>query len=268
LSPSEEEEEVASEPQQERLHKFLASCGVASRRAAEELIQQGRVSVDGAIITELGFKVSLEADIRLDGIRVEKPRHYYLLMNKPAGYITTMADPHATRTVLSLLPDLPYTLKPVGRLDKDTEGLLIFTNDGEFINLMTHPKFGVPKTYEVEVKGLVADEKLKKLATGVVVDGKRTLPAKVKLVARDEERDRTVFVITIEEGRNRQVRKMCLAIRHPVKRLTRVSIGSIRLKGLPKGTCRKLTEPEVASLLSSATGITRSQSRKSARDRE
>jgi 23S rRNA pseudouridine2605 synthase len=208
--------------------------------------------VNGKIVQQEITMVTDEDVIEVDGVRATRPRMYYLLLNKPSGYTTTMADPHATRTVMSLLPETGYTLRPVGRLDKETEGLLIFSNDGEFIHKLTHPKFEVSKTYVARLKGLISDRAIQKLEQGVVVDGKKTLPADVKLISLDQEREQSNIEMVIHEGRNRQVRKMCLAVGFPVKKLVRTRIGNLSVKNLPLGACRRISYEEVDQLLKKA----------------
>lgn len=236
---------------QERLHKRIAAAGIASRRAAEKMILEGRVTVNDATITELGFKVGEDDVICVDNRPIAQPKLFYLLMNKPKGIITTMSDPEGRRTVLDLLPDLGATLKPVGRLDKDTEGLLIFTNDGALAQRLTHPKYAVDKEYVVTVRGQASEQALAKLSKGVwIPEVGKTQPASVTRVYRDSKTDRTAFHLTLHEGKKRQVRLMCLAIGHPVKELKRVRVGPIELKGQPRGTCRMLTKPEIDALRS------------------
>lgn len=232
----------------ERLHKRIAASGLCSRRAAEEWIRQGRVEVNGITVTEMGAKVGPEDEIAVDGRVIASPKHYYLLMNKPAGYVTTLRDPEGRRTVMELLPKLPATLKPVGRLDLDTEGLLVFTNDGEFANRLAHPSFEVEKEYLATVKGVPDDKALERLRRGVFVDGRRTGPADVRVSYVDDRRGQTKLSIIIHEGRKRQVRLMCLAVGHPVISLKRVRIGPLRLGQLKKGEVRHLDRKELSTL--------------------
>ena len=238
-----------------RLQKILSTAGIASRRAAEELITQGRVSVNGVTVAELGSKADPERDdIRVDGRRVKTPaRRRYFLMYKPKGFITSRSDPQRRPTVIDILAkhgirDYVY---PVGRLDYDSEGLLILTSDGELAALLTHPSHGVGREYEVRVLGAPDDHEIERIARGVVVDGRRTAPADVQRTKVFEGRDghvETLLSIVIHEGRNRQVRRMCESIGHPVVRLRRVAIGPITDARLRPGDFRELTAEEVAAL--------------------
>lgn len=231
----------------ERLQKILASAGIASRRHSEALIQAGRVSVNGEVVTTLGAKADPATDqICVDGRPIAiAPTRSYFLLNKPRGYLSTCFDPQGRKTVLELVPYTPG-LHPVGRLDRDTSGLLILTNDGAFTEDLTHPRHGVPKTYLAEVKGRPETTAIERLRTGVRLEGGTTLPARVEVVER--RKDTTVLAITIREGRNRQVRRMADAVGHAVVRLERVAIGSLTAEGLTPGKFRPLTEAEVAQL--------------------
>lgn len=230
-----------------RLQKYLAGCGVASRRTCEEYILQGKVMVNGTVIRELGTKVTEEDVIVYDNqiISLEKTYAYYVL-NKPVGYITTVKDEKNRPTVLDIMEEIEERIFPVGRLDYNTSGLIILTNDGALTYALTHPKHQVDKTYHVKVKGRVDNVSIEKLQTGVVIDGRKTAPALVKVLEKREVA--TKLSITIHEGRNRQIRKMCEAIGHNVIKLTRDSIGEITLEGLPLGKYRELTKKEVAYL--------------------
>ena len=229
----------------ERLQKFMARCGVASRREAESIILSGRVKVNKKIVTELGTKIDEDNDkVFLDGelIRPEK-KLYYIMLNKPKGYITTAKDEFDRKTVLELVSDIDARLYPVGRLDYDSEGLLLLTNDGDFAYKMTHPAQHIPKKYHAVVEGTADLGHVLKLRQGVEIDGYLTKPAKVEI---KETRERTTQLnITISEGKNRQIRRMCEAVGLPVIKLTRVSVGSVMLGNLPKGKWRHLTEAEV-----------------------
>ena len=237
-----------------RLQKILSAAGVASRRAAEEYIAQGRVMVNGKTVTELGTKADPETDdIRVDGRRVKAPqRRLYILLYKPRGYITTRSDPQRRPTVIDLLAkggvrDYVY---PVGRLDYDSEGLLLLTSDGELAARLTHPRHGVEREYQVRVRGVPDDRQLQRLARGLVVEGRRTAPAEVSLdrTIAAESGPQAVLRIVIREGRNRQVRNMCDAIGHPVVRLRRVRIGPIADDRIRPGEFRQLDAREVAAL--------------------
>ncbi len=233
-----------------RLQKILSQAGVASRRAAEKLMIEGRVSVNGRTVVELGTRADpARDDIRVDGRRIksaERPR--YILLNKPRGYVTTRSDEKRRRTVLDLLAGVREYVYPVGRLDYDTEGLLLLTNDGDLAARLTHPRHGIERTYEALVAGMPDDRAIAQLRNGVPLEGRRTLPADVMLVHRDKHDANGVLIITIREGRNRQVRRMCEAVGHPVQRLKRTKIGPIRDRKLPAGAWRDLTAAEVASL--------------------
>jgi len=240
----------------ERLQKILARAGIASRRAAERLIADGRVSVNGTTVREMGSKADLSSDdIRVDGRRLkqaERPR--YILLNKPSGYVTTRSDPQRRRTVLDLLHGVREYVYPVGRLDYDTEGLLLLTNDGDLAAKLTHPRHGVERTYEARVTGMPDAAALERLRTGIPLDGRRTMPADVTLVNRGRHDRNGVLRITIREGRNRQVRRMCEAVGHPVDILRRVRIGPISDKRLRLGEWRELRDEEVQALKRSADG--------------
>ncbi len=239
-----------------RLQKVLADAGVASRRASEEMIASGRVSVNGRVVTELGTKVDPETDaIRVDGELIHTaapPKKVYLMLNKPVGVVSTARDPHAGKTVLDLVAQVGTRVYPVGRLDADSAGLLLLTNDGEFANRMTHPRYHVPKTYRVRARGFVDREAVTRLANGVDLPEGRTAPADVRFVEYDSATQSTILDITLYEGRNRQVRRMLEAVGHPVRDLTRIGFGNLRLKGLAPGTWRKLRPDEIAGLLAMA----------------
>jgi 23S rRNA pseudouridine2605 synthase len=252
-----------------RLQKILSGAGVASRRAAEQLMREGRVSVNGRTVRDLGTKADpAQDDIRVDGRRItsrERPR--YLLLNKPRGYITTRSDPQRRRTVLALLAGVREYIYPVGRLDFDSEGLLILTNDGDLAARLTHPRHQVPRVYEARVRGVPDSRTLDRIARGVVIDGRRTAPAAVRLVRelRDTRYDQAILELTLVEGRNRQVRKMCEAIGHPVLTLRRTRIGPISDPRLPPGAWRDLTPREVAALqrVAASTGPSPAPTRES-----
>ena len=231
-----------------RLQKFIALCGIASRRAAEDMIINGRISVNGAIIRELGSKVNPDTDIvSIDGKTITAPEpKVYLILNKPKGYVTTLKDNFNRHTVLELIPPDLGRLYPVGRLDYDTEGLLLMTNDGDLTYRLTHPSHEISKTYLAVVSGIPSEDALSALRRGVVIDGRKTHPAQVILKKKNEKN--ALLQITIHEGRNRQVRKMCEAVGHAVLKLRRVAEGPLRLGDLPIGSFRHLTEAEVANL--------------------
>jgi pseudouridine synthase len=234
-----------------RLQKILASAGVASRRASEVLITQGRVSVNGAIVRELGAKADAALDeIRVDGRRVRAAeRLRYILLHKPRRVVTTRRDPEGRTTVIDLLRGVREYVYPVGRLDYESEGLVLLTNDGTLAARVTHPRHGVVKRYRAHVLGVPSPEALAALARGVVLDGERTGPAEVRLVKTyPGPRDHAVVEVGIHEGRNRQVRRMCEAVGYPVSRLERIAIGPIADTTLKPGQWRELTARELRAL--------------------
>jgi pseudouridine synthase len=227
-----------------RLQKYLADCGVASRRKAEEYILSGLVTVNGKPVTELGVKIDPSLDaVDYNGKPVSQEKKAYVMLHKPEGYVSTAADEHNRPTVAMLVSDVPARLSPVGRLDYSTSGLILLTNDGDLLYRLTHPKHEIAKTYIVRVAGVPDSDSLRKLRDGVLVDERITAPAKVTLVKSDGIN--TSLRITIHEGRNRQVRKMCAAIGHDVLYLKRISTGKLALGDLPKGQWRYLTGDEV-----------------------
>jgi 23S rRNA pseudouridine2605 synthase len=243
----------------ERLQKILSQAGVASRRASEQLMLEGRVSVNGETVRELGTKADPSSDeIRVDGRRITLPeRHRYLLLNKPRGYVTTRSDPQRRPTVMDLLTGVREYVYPVGRLDFETEGLLILTNDGDLAARLTHPRHGVARVYEARVLGVPDAHDLDRLSRGVTVEGRRMTASDVRLLPGRPDRHATMQ-ITIREGKNRQVRNMLDAIGHPVDQLRRIAIGPIRDAKLKLGRWRELSEAEVSALkklaLHSTTG--------------
>jgi pseudouridine synthase len=230
-----------------RLHKFLAVCGVASRRGAEKLVAEGRVTVNGNVVSNVRRGIDPETDeILVDGKRVEPESKVYVMLNKPKGYLTTMYDPHGRRTISELVEDIPQRVFPVGRLDKDTEGLLLMTNDGEATYRLTHPRFGVKKTYHAVVSAVVADEALDKLRAGVELSDGVTSPAEVCVLSNQE--NSTYLEIRIGEGKKRQVRRMCSAVGHEVVELKRVAMAGVVLRDVSPGKWRYLTPEEVSQL--------------------
>jgi len=239
-----------TEPEGIRLQKVLAAAGVASRRASEILISEGRVEVNGTVVSEQGRRVDPERDtIRVDGARIPPPRrHRYLALNKPRGVVSTMEDPEGRRTLADYLPPRkPERLFHVGRLDVDTEGLILLTNDGEFAHRLAHPRFEVPKTYVAEVAGVVDRRTLQRLEKGLRLDDGPVRPDRIKLLSRGESR--SLLTITLHEGRNRVVRRMLESVGHPVDRLARTGIGPVRLGQLASGTTRDLSRDELGALL-------------------
>jgi pseudouridine synthase len=235
----------------ERLQKILARTGVASRRHSEALITAGRVSVNDQVVTTLGTVADAEVDrITVDGRPIPlNPQPRYFLLNKPRGFLSTCFDPQGRKTVLELVPFVPG-LHPVGRLDKETSGLLILTNDGTFTETLTHPRHGVSKTYLAEVQGRPDARALAQLRQGVILEGGKTLPARVEV--GDRRKASTLMFIAIREGRNRQIRRMAEAVGHPVIQLERIAIGDLTTGDLPKGAFRALNAQEVQSLLHAA----------------
>jgi len=240
----------------ERLQKILSQAGIASRRAAEKLMLEGRVTVNGTAATELGTKADpAHDDIRVDGRRIKLPEHHrYILLNKPRGYVTTRSDPQRRPTVIDLLRGVKEYVYPVGRLDFDSQGLLILTNDGDLAARLTHPSHEVPRVYEAKVLGVPDAHDLDRLERGVTIDGRRTQLADVKMVAPG------TLLITIREGRNRQVRKMCETIGHPVTELKRIAIGPLRDPRLKIGYWRELTPDEVQRLRKASAATRRPKS--------
>lgn len=233
-----------------RLQKYIAMSGAASRRKAEELISEGRIKVNGERRTEQGIKVEIGADkVELDGEVLKiKNKNYYIMLNKPSGYVSTVHDQFERPTVVDLIKkDLSVRIFPVGRLDYETEGLLLMTNDGDFTYKVTHPKFEKTKTYMVTVKGGITPASMNMLRKGVVIDGKKTSPAEVEMI--DAYDGHTYLKMIIHEGRNRQVRKMLEAVGSEVVYLKRVAIGSVELGNLPLGRWRYLTSHEVDYLM-------------------
>lgn len=237
-----------------RLQKYLADCGVASRRGSEEIIKSGRVAVGGETVTEMGVKVDEERDIvTVDGKRVRPlSKFVYIMLNKPAGFVTTVSDDKERDTVMDLVSDIQERIYPVGRLDYDTEGLLLMTNDGDLTYKITHPKNNIEKTYVAEVSGNIDMNTITRLRRGVVIDGVRTSPAEVTVIGATQLG--TKIEITIHEGRNRQVRKMFEAIGCTVKRLKRTREAGLTLGHLPLGKWRRLSESEVNMLRKIGTG--------------
>ena len=238
---------------QMRLQKFLANSGVCSRRKAEELITSGRIQVNGSITTELGTKVESDSDIVcLDGKKIEYVSDYeYVLLNKPVGYVTTVNDQFDRPIVLDLVKGCKNSLLPVGRLDMYTSGALILTNDGDFIYKVTHPKNEIEKTYNATVRGKVTNDDVEKLRAGVKIEDYITGKAKVRILKIDEEKNISRLEITIHEGKNREVRKMCEAIGKKVIALHRAKIGNIDVKSIKIGEWRYLTNDEINSLKNS-----------------
>ena len=240
---------MTDESNGERLQKVLAASGVASRRACEELMSAGRVEVDGEVVTRLGTRVDPERSvIRVDGKRIPSASaHVYLVLNKPRGVVSTMSDPHGRPTLAEHVADRPERLFHVGRLDTDTEGLILLTNDGEFAHRMAHPSYGILKTYVAQVKGQVASSMGRQLAAGVELDDGPVSVDGFGVV--DQTGGRTLVEIVLHEGRKHIVRRLLAHVGHPVQRLARTAIGPVRLGGLRPGQYRELTVEELGVLL-------------------
>lgn len=234
--------------QPERVQKLIAQAGIVSRRKAEELIQQGRVTVNGRPI-KLGDSARPNKDvIAVDGQRIASSSgKIYLALHKPRGFVTTMEDERGRKCVAQLVEDVPGRVYPVGRLDKDSEGLLIMTNDGNLANAVSHPKTHVAKTYRVTLRPGITEEQLIKLSTGIMLDGRMTAPAKARVL--EQQPGRAVVEIVLYEGRNREIRRMCESMGLEVARLKRTAIGPVRLSMLPQGRHRELSREEIAGLL-------------------
>ena len=233
-----------------RLQKYIADCGITSRRKAEELIKQGKIKVNGQIIYELGTKINPQKDIVLYQNKKikEKEKDVYILLNKPIGYVTTVKDQFGRPSVLDLVK-IKQRVVPVGRLDMYTSGALILTNDGDFVYQVTHPKHEIDKTYTVTIKGIVTKQDVELLKKGVKIEEYITKPAKVKILKTDFEKNNSRLEITIHEGKNRQIRKMCEVVGYPVLALHRSKISGIDVKDLPLGKWRFLSKQEVERIL-------------------
>ena len=232
-----------------RLQKYMADLGIASRRKSEQMIADGMVKVNGRTAA-IGDKVNPKRDkVTVRGRKIAagaKAKRYYIMLNKPRGYVTTMSDEMGRKCVAELVKDIPARIYPVGRLDRDSEGLLLMTNDGEFANRVTHPSKHVYKVYRVTVRPAINEEQLVEMSSGMVIDDKKTAPAEVRVVQREE--GRCVLEIILREGRNRQIRKMCEQLGLEVPRLKRIAVGQVKLGGLKSGAWRELTKDEVHRL--------------------
>jgi 23S rRNA pseudouridine2605 synthase len=252
---------------EERLQKIIARAGIASRRAAEQMIAQGRVRVDGKLVKELGTKADPEtADIRVDGVRLRRHRpRRYLVLNKPTGYVTTRSDPGSRPTVMGLLPAPFRTLYPVGRLDMSSSGVLLLTDDGEFAQRVTHPRFGISKTYLVTVWGHPNERTLKRAQKGLQLDGERLQFRTVKSLGKpssqapvrpaQSKREKTRLRVVLMEGRNREIRRLFRSLGHPVVGLHREKVGPVSDRGLPLGAYRPLTETEILRISEAGTRL-------------
>ena len=231
-----------------RLNRFLARCGAASRRGADRLIAEGKVRVNGVIVDQPGVRVDPEVDtVEFDGTVLHLPETFTCIaLNKPAGYVVTMSDPQGRRTVAELITDAPRAVVPVGRLDAPTEGLLLLTDDGDLAHRIAHPSYEIDKVYRVIARGVLKQGDVEALEQGIVLDGQRTSPAAVDVIGTD--RNETHALITIHEGRKRQIRRMFETVGHPVKRLTRIRVGPVELVDIRSGHWRRLTSEELTAL--------------------
>ena len=239
----------------ERLQKYLARCGVASRRRSEELIRDGRITVNGEVITEMGYKVKNKDIVAFDGETVNVVDKVYLVMNKPRYLISSANDEKGRKTVVSILPSQyePFRVYPVGRLDYDTKGILLLTNDGDFMNTLVGPKSLLEKEYLVRIDGIVTKEDIKKLENGVDIDGYITRKCRATLDSVDQKNNSCLLRIVLQEGKNHQIKRMIMAIGYEVKRLTRIRFGQITIDNIKEGEVRELTPHEIKTLLVDAT---------------
>lgn len=237
-------------PEEIRLQAYMANCGVASRRKCEEIITSGCVKVNGIVVDKLGSKVSSKDVVTVDGRIIEKEEHVYYVLNKPRGYVTTLDDEFGRKKVIDLFAkeDLAYRIFPIGRLDYDTQGVLLFTNDGELANKLTSPHSNVEKEYLARVEGKAGKEELAKLVRGVVINGYKTKPAEVEVIEYKKDTNTSLLRLIITEGKYHQVKNMCEAVGLPVKRLTRLRFATISTEGIAKGEYRRLKIHEVKQL--------------------
>lgn len=231
-----------------RINKYIAHAGVASRRKAEELIKKGLVTINGKVVTELATTVKSGDVVEVEGSPIYNEEKVYYLLNKPRGVISSVSDEKGRKTVVDLLPNVTERIYPVGRLDWDTTGLLILTNDGDFTDEMIHPRNEIDKVYLARVKGIATKENLRPLTRGVVIDGKKTKPARYNIVKVDPEKNRSVVELTIHEGRNHQVKKMFESVGLLVDKLSRTQFGTFDLAGLRPGESRRLNKKEISQL--------------------
>ncbi|KRL63562.1 pseudouridine synthase [Lactobacillus psittaci] len=234
----------------ERLQKLIAEAGIASRRKAEGLITAGHVSVNGRLVTELGTKVERGTSIEVDGVPIQKERKHTYLLYKPRGVISSVKDDKGRKTVVDFFEELPYRLYPVGRLDYDTSGLILITNDGELANKLMHPRHMVDKVYVAKIKGMLTPEEIHSLKHGVRIDGRKSAPAKVKIISTNREKNTSIVQLTIHEGHYHQVKRMFKAVGHLVDKLSRERYAFLTLQSLTSGQYRELTREEVAKLKS------------------
>ncbi|WLR49625.1 pseudouridine synthase [Bacillus tianshenii] len=232
----------------ERLQKVIAQAGITSRRKAEKLIVDGKVSVNGKVVKELGTKVSPNDEIEVEGVPVEKEEPVYFLLYKPTGVISAVTDDKNRKTVVDFFEHIPERIFPVGRLDYDTSGVLLLTNDGEFANILMHPKYEIEKVYIAKTKGIPSREEIRKLQKGVKLEDGLTAPSKTKVLSIDKKKQTAIVQISIHEGRNRQVRRMFEALGYPVQKLKRERYGFLDLRGMNSGEFRELSPKEVKQL--------------------
>ncbi|MBI0576199.1 rRNA pseudouridine synthase [Neobacillus cucumis] len=244
----------------ERLQKVMAAAGIASRRKSEELIKEGKVKVNGKIVTELGVKVSANDKVEVNEIPIEREVPVYFLLYKPRGVISSVSDDKGRKVVSDFFSEFNERIYPVGRLDYDTSGLILMTNDGEFANLLMHPRNEIEKVYVAKVKGIPQKESLRKLEKGIRLEDGKTAPAKVKMLSLDKKKQTAIVEIIIHEGRNRQVKRMFEAIGHEVIKLKRERYGFLTLNGLSAGDARELTPHEVKQLRALAMESTKKNS--------
>lgn len=235
-----------------RINKYIAHAGIASRRKAEELIKQGIVTINGQVVNELATQVKAGDLVEIEGSPIYNEEKVYYLLNKPRGVISSVSDDKGRKTVIDLLPQVKERIYPVGRLDWDTTGLLILTNDGDFTDKMIHPRNEIDKVYLARVKGIATKENLRPLMRGVVIDGKKTKPARYTIIKVDHEKNRSVVELTIHEGRNHQVKKMFEQVGLLVDKLSRTQFGTLDLTGLRPGEARRLNKKEISQLHNAA----------------
>lgn len=232
----------------ERLQKVIAHAGIASRRKAEELILQGQVKVNGVVVRELGTKVTPADDVEVNNVKIESEKKVYHLLYKPKSVISAVSDDRGRKTVADLFPNVEERIFPVGRLDYETSGVLLMTNDGDFANKMTHPRYNIDKTYVAKIKGVLRREEVLLLEKGVQLEDGMTAPARVNVISADDKLGKSIVAITIHEGRNRQVRRMFEAVGHPVSKLKRENFAFLTTYGLNAGESRELTTHEIKQL--------------------
>lgn len=240
-----------------RINKFIAHAGVASRRKAEELIKKGLVTVNGQVVTELATTIKSGDKVEVEGTPIYNEEKVYYLLNKPKGVISSVSDEKGRKTVIDLLPMVKERIYPVGRLDWDTSGLLILTNDGDFTDKMIHPRNEIDKVYLARVKGLATKENLRPLTKGVVIDGKKTKPARYTIIKVEADKNRSVVELTIHEGRNHQVKKMFESVGLLVDKLSRTRFGTLDVTGLRPGEYRRLNKKEISQLHNAAVTKTK-----------